>query len=60
MGNIPPALFNLYLFMNVEEISSAIFNDVTSALAGANSNPAMDIYQLQDEVVAERERVILE
>lgn len=46
--------------MNVEEISSAIFNDVTSALAGANSNPAMDIYQLQDEVVAERERVILD
>ena len=46
--------------MNVEEISSAIFNDVTSALAGANSNPAIDIYQLQDEVVAERERVVLE
>ena len=46
--------------MNVEEIASAVFNDVTSALAGANSNPVIDMEQLSDEVVAERERVILE
>lgn len=46
--------------MNINEIASAVFNDVTSALAGANSNPVIDMDQLSDEVVAERERVILE
>lgn len=46
--------------MTVEEISSAIYNDVFSAYSGVNSNPVMDMDQLEDEVVAERERVILE
>lgn len=46
--------------MTINEIASAIYNDVMSAFAGANSNPVIDQFQLEDEVVAERERVILE
>ena len=46
--------------MTVEEISSAIYNDVFSGLSGTNSNPVIDMDQLEDEVVAERERIILE
>jgi hypothetical protein len=46
--------------MTIEEIASAVYNDVESALAGAHSNPVLDMTQLEDEVVAERERVILE
>lgn len=46
--------------MTIEQIASAVYNDVMSAFAGANSNPVMDMDQLEDEVVAERERLILE
>lgn len=60
MGAIPPALFNLYLRMTVEQIASAVYNDVESGLVGMHSNLTMDMEQLEDEVVAERERVILE
>lgn len=56
---MPARFFNI-INMNVEEIASAVFNDVTSAFAGVHGNPAMDMEQLEDEVVAERERVILE
>jgi hypothetical protein len=60
VGAIPPALFNLYLLMTIEEIASAVYNDVESGLVGTHSNPTMSLEQLEDEVVAERERVILE
>lgn len=46
--------------MTIEEIASAVYNDVESGLVGIHSNPTMDLQQLEDEVVAERERVILE
>ena len=46
--------------MTIEEIASAVYNDVESGLVGTHSNPTMDMSQLEDEVVAERERVILE
>ena len=46
--------------MTIEQIASAVYNDVMSAFVGANSNPVIDQEQLEDEVVAERERVILE
>ena len=46
--------------MTVEQIASAVYNDVESGLVGMHSNPTMDMEQLEDEVVAERERVILE
>ena len=59
MGAFPPALFN-FKPMNVEEIASAVYNDVVSGLVGQNSNPTISMEQLEDEVVSERERVILE
>jgi hypothetical protein len=46
--------------MTIEEIASAVYNDVESGLVGMHSNPTMSLEQLEDEVVAERERVILE
>ena len=46
--------------MNVEEIASAVYNDVVSGLVGINQNPTISMVQLADEVVAERERIILE
>lgn len=46
--------------MTVEELASAIENDVVSGLAGLNSNIAMSIDQLQDEIIALREQIIIE
>lgn len=46
--------------MTIEQIASAVYNDVISGLVGINSNPTLSMDQLEDEVVAERERVILE
>lgn len=46
--------------MTIDEISSAVYNDVEAGLVGTHSNPTMSMEQLEDEVVAERERVILE
>lgn len=46
--------------MTIEQIASAVYNDVEAGLVGIHSNPTMDMEQLEDEVVAERERVILE
>ena len=46
--------------MTIDEISSAVYNDVVSGLVGIHSNPTISMEQLADEVVAERERVILE
>lgn len=61
VGNqIPPALFNFIYNMTVEEITSAVYNDIEAGLVGIHSNPTISMEQLADEVVAERERVILE
>ena len=46
--------------MTIEEIASAVYNDVEAGLVGMHSNNTMSLEQLEDEVVAERERVILE
>ncbi|MBO7692837.1 MAG: hypothetical protein J6T10_09440 [Methanobrevibacter sp.] len=59
MGAIPPALFNLYT-MNIEELASAVLNDIEAGLVGLHENITLSQDQLEDEVVAERERVILE
>lgn len=46
--------------MTIDEITSAVYNDVVSGLVGIHANPTISMEQLADEVVAERERVILE
>lgn len=46
--------------MTVEELASAIENDVLSGLAGLNSNISMSLDQLQDEIIALREQIIIE
>ena len=46
--------------MNIEELASAVLNDVESGIAGLHENITISQEQLEDEVVAERERVILE
>ena len=46
--------------MTIEQIASAVFNDVTSGLAGVHENPAMDMEQLEDEVVSMREAIVLD
>lgn len=46
--------------MTIEQIASAVFNDVEAGLVGIHGNPTMDMEQLEDEVVAMREAVVLE
>ena len=46
--------------MTIEQIASAVLNDVESGIVGLHENITMSQEQLEDEVVAERERVILE
>jgi hypothetical protein len=46
--------------MTIEQIASAVYNDIETGLVGIHSNPTISLDQLEDEVVAERERVILE
>lgn len=46
--------------MTVDEITSAVYNDLVSGLAGIHANPTISMEQLADEVVSERERIILE
>ena len=46
--------------MTIEQIASAVLNDVMSGIAGLHENITLSQEQLEDEVVAERERVILE
>ena len=61
MGVNPAPLNFLQLYyMTIEAISSAIYNNVVTGLAGITSNPKISIEQLQDEVVAERNQVIRE
>ena len=46
--------------MTIEQIASATINDVEAGLVGLHENLTLSAEQLEDEVVAERERVILE
>lgn len=44
--------------MTIDQISSAIYLNVVTGLAGINSNPKISIDQITDEVVAERNLLI--
>lgn len=46
--------------MTIEQLSSAIYNNIVTGLAGISSNPKISIEQLQDEVISERNQVIRE
>lgn len=46
--------------MTIEAISSAVYNNVVTGLAGISSNPKISIEQLQDEVVAEKNQIMRE
>lgn len=46
--------------MTINEISSAIYNDIMSGLSNMTSDPNISIEQLEDEVVEERQVVIKE
>ena len=46
--------------MKINEISSAIYNDVMSGLVNITSDPNISLEQLEDEVVEERQAVIKE
>lgn len=46
--------------MTIDQLASAIYNDVVSGLRGITSNPTISIEQLKDEVVAERNIIMRE
>ena len=46
--------------MTIEQITYAIINDVEAGLVGLHENITLSEDQVSDEVVAERERIILE
>ena len=46
--------------MKINEISSAIYNDIMSGLVNITSDPNISLEQLEDEVVEERQAVIKE
>lgn len=46
--------------MTTEELASAIILDVEAGLVGLHNNPTISLEQIEDEVVATRELVILE
>ena len=46
--------------MTINEIASAIYNDVMSGLVNITSDPNISLEQLEDEVVEERQSVIKE
>ena len=46
--------------MELDKITSAIYNDVVAGLSGVNANPNISFEQLEDEVIATRETVIKE
>ena len=46
--------------MTVEEIASAVYNNIEAGLVGIHANPTISLDQLSDEVVATREAVIFE
>lgn len=59
MDLVPPPYLFLYR-MTIDQIASAIYNDVFSGLRGANSNILLSMEQLEDEVLEERQTVIKE
>lgn len=46
--------------MTIEQIASAVSNDVRSGLAGINSNIDISLEQLEDEIVELREQIVRE
>lgn len=46
--------------MTINQISSAIYNDIMSGLVNITSDPNISLEQLEDEVVEERQAVIKE
>ena len=46
--------------MTIEQIASAIVNDIESGLSGHNSNLNVSLEQIEDEVVSMREQVVRE
>ena len=44
--------------MELSRISSAIYNDIVSGLAGMNANPTISIEQLEDEIIEMRHTVV--
>ena len=46
--------------MTLDKITSAVFNDIQSGLAGISANPTISLSQLEDEVVEKRQVVIKE
>ena len=44
--------------MDLSRISSAIYNDIVSGLAGMNANPTISMEQLEDEVIEMRHTVV--
>jgi len=46
--------------MTIEQIASAVINDVMSGIAGLHENITLSQEQIEDEVVAKRESTILQ
>lgn len=46
--------------MDIEKLTSAIYNDIVAGLSGINANPNISMDQLADEVIEMRETVIKE
>ena len=44
--------------MELSRISSAIYNDIVSGLAGMNANPTISTEQLEDEIIEMRHTVV--
>jgi hypothetical protein len=40
--------------MELSKLASAVINDVTAALSGANANPVMSFEQIEDELIEKR------
>lgn len=52
-------LFSL-LTMTLDKLTSAVYNDIQSGLAGFNANPSMSLEQLADECLEVRDAVVRE
>lgn len=46
--------------MEIDKVTSAIYNDVVAGLSGMNANPNISFEQLEDEVIETRETIIKE
>ena len=47
-------------FTYYNKLASAIYNDIVSGLRGYSSNPTIDVYQLDDDIIQERLQIIKE